>query len=429
MTTLESSPVPNQSAMSGARARIGIAWAATMYGERSRAAKRERASSTPTGTPRPAPTTKPRSDLLERRPGVRRHRAVGPGADEPGRRPRAARAGGRARSRRRRRRAARRRGRRRPRPPARGRPTADGADPRSRRAPHGRRGRTRRAARRPRAGRSPGPRRPGGARPARPVRGPRRPRPRGRRRRRRGPPGWRPLCASRSRSRASPGAAAAAARTAMSATTCPGRGERTTTRSARKIASGTRVGHEHDRRRGLGPDAQQLEVEALAGQRVERAERLVEQEHGRPQRERAGDGHALAHAARQLVRTRAGRRRSGRPGRAARRSAPAGRAPGMPASSSGKATLSAASRQGRRRGSWKTKPTRGSGPVTGLAVDRDRARVRREQAGDARAGACSCRSRSGPGWPPPADRRSTAAHRRGRAAAARRSTGSCARGR
>ena len=54
------------------------------------------------------------------------------------------------------------------------------------------------------------------------------------------------------------------------------------------------------------PDAQQLSVEALARQRVERAERLVEQEHARLQRQRAGDGHALAHAARQLVRAGAG---------------------------------------------------------------------------------------------------------------------------
>ena len=69
---------------------------------------------------------------------------------------------------------------------------------------------------------------------------------------------------------------------------------------------GHRVGDQQDRRRGLGPDAQQLEAEALPGQGVERAERLVEEEDRRSQRERPRDGHPLAHAAGQLVRTRAG---------------------------------------------------------------------------------------------------------------------------
>ncbi len=36
MTTFPGSPGPNHRAISGARARIGVAWAATRYGDRSR---------------------------------------------------------------------------------------------------------------------------------------------------------------------------------------------------------------------------------------------------------------------------------------------------------------------------------------------------------------------------------------------------------
>ena len=57
---------------------------------------------------------------------------------------------------------------------------------------------------------------------------------------------------------------------------------------------------EQRRARPLGPDALQLEVEALAGHLVERAERLVEQQHLRLDHERPGDGDPLAHAAREL---------------------------------------------------------------------------------------------------------------------------------
>jgi hypothetical protein len=50
------------------------------------------------------------------------------------------------------------------------------------------------------------------------------------------------------------------------------------------------------------PDAQQLEVEPLAGHVVERAERLVEQQHRWLHHERAGDRDPLAHAAGELRR-------------------------------------------------------------------------------------------------------------------------------
>ena len=69
---------------------------------------------------------------------------------------------------------------------------------------------------------------------------------------------------------------------------------------------GDRVGDEHDRRPRALPEPQQLHVEPLAGQRVEGAERLVEKQDPRLQRQGAGDRHALAGAARE--RGRLGRR-------------------------------------------------------------------------------------------------------------------------
>jgi hypothetical protein len=44
MTILPVRPSGNHRAISGARARIGVAWAATRYGERTRSASRDRAS-------------------------------------------------------------------------------------------------------------------------------------------------------------------------------------------------------------------------------------------------------------------------------------------------------------------------------------------------------------------------------------------------
>ena len=86
--------------------------------------------------------------------------------------------------------------------------------------------------------------------------------------------------------------------TGRSATTRPGRADRTTIRSATRIASAmlwvtsTIVG------RGPLPEAQQLEVEALAGQRVEGAERLVEQQHLGLEGEGPGQGDPLARSRR-----------------------------------------------------------------------------------------------------------------------------------
>ena len=128
---------------------------------------------------------------------------------------------------------------------------------------------------------------------------------------------------------------------------------------------GDAVGDDHDRRRRPLPQLQQLEIEPLAGQRVEGAERLVEEQHLRLEREGPGDRRALAHPAGELARSGARRLARARRDRAAAASRSAWRARGQPASSRGYVTLPATDRHGRRRGSWKTSPTRGSGPTIG----------------------------------------------------------------
>ena len=51
-----------------------------------------------------------------------------------------------------------------------------------------------------------------------------------------------------------------------------------------------------------GPDPQQLVLQVAAGERVERAEGFVHEQHGRIDGEHAGDGDALAHAAGEVLR-------------------------------------------------------------------------------------------------------------------------------
>ena len=136
------------------------------------------------------------------------------------------------------------------------------------------------------------------------------------------------------------------------------------------------------------PDPRQQVVHLHPGQRVERAERLVEQQQPRPADQGAGQRHALALAAGQHGRPVAGtigqadigQRRLGalaasrRRGRCrhcrARAARAAGGRPG---------TASARRRQARER----------------LAVEQHVARGRRSRARPAGAAACSCRSRSG----------------------------------
>ncbi len=189
-----------------------------------------------------------------------------------------------------------------------------------------------------------------------------------------------------------------------------------------------RVRDEQDGRRGLGPDTQQLEAEALPGQGVEGAERLVEQG-GRTVPARAPARWPPAGACRRTARA-----------DASRRSRPCRRAPA--AQRCAPRALVAACRQARAgRRHWRRRRARGAGAAPGRRSPPVRPARRRSshrwrpcpcRRGAARrrsAAACSCRSRSAPGWRRPDDRRPQGARRRGRAAVDRRSTRSCARGR
>ena len=70
------------------------------------------------------------------------------------------------------------------------------------------------------------------------------------------------------------------------------------------------MGDHHDRAAAVRcDDREQLVLQARAGQRVERAERLVHQQHLRLHRQRAGDADALLHAAGDLARALVRRRR------------------------------------------------------------------------------------------------------------------------
>ena len=116
-------------------------------------------------------------------------------------------------------------------------------------------------------------------------------------------------CAARGRGRS----------TASSATTRPGRGDITTTRSASTTASSTSWVTSSDRARLLAParSASQACI-SCARDRVERRERLVEAQHRLAGQQRAHERDALAHPA---ATARAGRARSKPPGRSARTAA------------------------------------------------------------------------------------------------------------
>ena len=61
------------------------------------------------------------------------------------------------------------------------------------------------------------------------------------------------------------------------------------------------VRDEHDREAALAPEGADQRLHAQAGEGVKRTERLVEQQHGRVARQRAGEGHALGLASRERV--------------------------------------------------------------------------------------------------------------------------------
>ena len=90
--------------------------------------------------------------------------------------------------------------------------------------------------------------------------------------------------------------------TGNSSATRPGRLDSSTTRSPRRTASRTLWVTKTTVSAGLAPDPLELVVQDVAGHRVERAERLVHEQHVGVLGERARERDALAHAARQLVR-------------------------------------------------------------------------------------------------------------------------------
>ena len=101
--------------------------------------------------------------------------------------------------------------------------------------------------------------------------------------------------------------------TGTSASTRPGRLDSTTTRSARRTASRTSWVTNRHGEAALAPQPLELVVQHVARDGVERAERLVHQQHLGVLGQRPGQRGALAHAARQLVRAACPRSRSGAP--------------------------------------------------------------------------------------------------------------------
>ena len=151
--------------------------------------------------------------------------------------------------------------------------------------------------------------------------------------------------------------------TAMSATTRPGRGDMTTTRSATRIASGmlwvtiTIVLAERSQSRSSSRSNRSRVSASSALNGSSRSSTAGSSASARARATRwavppdSSDGRAPAIAGSSPTRS------VSAASRASRRSA------GHPASSSGYVMLAAADRQGSRRGSWKTRPIRASGPV------------------------------------------------------------------
>ena len=89
---------------------------------------------------------------------------------------------------------------------------------------------------------------------------------------------------------------------AMISSMRPGRADITPMRSAEHRGFVERMGDQQDGGAGLAPQPQQLVAHQEARLLVERAERLVEQDHARPLHQRAREADALAHAAGELHR-------------------------------------------------------------------------------------------------------------------------------
>ena len=128
------------------------------------------------------------------------------------------------------------------------------------------------------------------------------------------------------------------------------------------------VGDEDDRLAARRPDAQQLVLHLDARQLVERAERLVHQQDLRIERERAGDGDALLHAAGQLGRILgAGARETDERSRSSR--APE-RRPCRRRGSSPRTSRSGRGEPGKQRALLEHHALPAAGPVTGCPATR-----------------------------------------------------------
>ncbi len=174
----------------------------------------------------------------------------------------------------------------------------------------------------------------------------------------------------------------------------PGRVPISTTRSARRTASRTLwVTKTMVLPRGA-PDALDLALQDLPRLRVERREGLVHEQHGGIGRQRARDGPALAHAARELVGIAVVEAPEvHEPQQLLARAPPVAAAP-SPWSLSGNSTLSRRVSHGKSAASWKT--TRPVGPGAGDAAPRSAARDPTWASPDRRRGSgwwtCRCRT-------------------------------------
>ena len=150
---------------------------------------------------------------------------------------------------------------------------------------------------------------------------------------------------------------------------------------------------EHRRPAGL-PEPQDLVLHPHPGERVERAQRLVEQQDLGVVDQRPGQGRPAGPCRRRAGAGRRWRTPRGRPGGGTR--PPRGASRGARRGRRGPAwMLRRTVSQGKRFGSWNTSPRSALGPVIALAAD---AAARRRSGGRARrsgAGAWTCRSRWG----------------------------------
>ena len=160
---------------------------------------------------------------------------------------------------------------------------------------------------------------------------------------------------------------------------------------------GDRVRDEHDRRRELLPDREQLEVQALARHLVERAERLVHQQQRRLEGERARDRDALLHPARELPRVVVAEAAAARPARASRRRVPcAARGPSRASRAAARCSWPpCASRTAPRPGRRSRSRGRLRAWCAGLPLIVDRPRARARSGRRSRAAASTCRSPTG----------------------------------